>query len=154
MAEAEIRGFRTFVDPLKGNCAACHKAPLFLDSGFHNIGLKSFGDENPDLGRYAIKPVAIMKGAFKTPSLRRIAPQGPYFHDGSAGTLSDVVAHYTLGGVVKLHLAPDMKPLDLSAAEQDDLVAFLKAIQHAEPSLRVCIRARSRPRAPRVDSSA
>ena len=34
-----------------------------------------------------------MKGAFKTPSLRDIELTAPYFRDGSAATLRDVVEH-------------------------------------------------------------
>ena len=124
----QVNGFKTFVNPDKGNCAVCHTAPNFTDSGFHNIGLASFGLENPDMGRYAEKPLALMKGAFKTPTLREISHTAPYFHDGSATTLEQVVAHYVRGGEVKTNLAPNMKELKLSAQEQADLVAFLRAL--------------------------
>jgi cytochrome c peroxidase len=69
-----------------------------------------------------------MKGAFKTPTLRDIERTAPYFHDGSAATLMDVVEHYNQGGVVKTNLSPSMKELQLSPQEKADLVAFMKAL--------------------------
>lgn len=128
LTKQQVRGFEIFVDPNKGNCEVCHSAPNFTDNGFHNIGLASFGEKEPDLGRFAEKPLKLMKGAFKTPTLRDITYTAPYFHDGSATTLEEVVAHYVKGGVVKTNLSPNMKALDLSEDEQADLVAFLKAL--------------------------
>ncbi len=128
MSEQQVRGFRLFVDEGKGNCASCHQAPNFTDDGFHNVGLASFGNENPDMGRYGQKPVDSMKGAFKTPTLRDIEYTAPYFHDGSAETLADIVAHYVAGGKVKSNLSPSMKTLKLNPKEQADLVEFLKAL--------------------------
>lgn len=132
LSKAEINGFKVFNDPEKGNCAVCHSAPNFTDNGFHNIGLASYGDENPDMGRYAIKPIGILKGAFKTPTLREISHTAPYFHDGSAATLEEVVDHYEKGGVITTHLSPNMKKLKLSAKEKKDLVAFLEALSTKE----------------------
>lgn len=128
MTKQQIRGFKIFVDPNKGNCEVCHSGANFTDNGFHNIGLKSFGDENPDLGRYAERPLRLMKGAFKTPTLRDVSYTAPYFHDGSANTLEEVVDHYVKGGAVKTNLSPNMKALDLTVKEQADLVAFLEAL--------------------------
>lgn len=136
LTKQEINGFKIFNDVDKGNCAACHSAPNFTDDGFHNIGLASYGHENPDMGRYAIKPIGVLKGAFKTPTLREVVHTAPYFHDGSAATLEDVVKHYVEGGVVKTHLSPSMKALTLTEKEQADLVAFIKSLStKAEPFL-------------------
>ncbi|HCB38663.1 MAG TPA: tryptophan tryptophylquinone biosynthesis enzyme MauG, partial [Gammaproteobacteria bacterium] len=74
------------------------------------------------------KPIGLMKGAFKTPTLRDITLTAPYFHDGSAATLMDVVNHYETGGSVKTNLSPNMKALQLTPAEKNDLVAFMKAL--------------------------
>ena len=71
MTAARLRGLAIFTDPERGNCEVCHSAPNFTDNGFHNIGLASFGKPDADLGRYRQKPVAVLKGAFKTPSLRK-----------------------------------------------------------------------------------
>ncbi|MCG8316836.1 MAG: hypothetical protein MI976_26770, partial [Pseudomonadales bacterium] len=119
---------KLFVDPEKGNCSVCHSAPNFTDNGFHNIGLKAWGKENPDMGRYAIKPLGLMKGAFKTPTIRDITLTAPYFHDGSALTLAEVVDHYETGGSVKTNLSPNMKSLSLSKSEKADIVEFMKAL--------------------------
>lgn len=67
MTQQEVAGFKVFSDPAKGNCAVCHSGANFTDNGFHNIGLPSFGVENPDPGRYAERPLRLMMGAFKHP---------------------------------------------------------------------------------------
>jgi cytochrome c peroxidase len=128
MSPQQIRGFRIFNDPEKGNCSTCHQPPHFTDNGFHNIGLASYGNASPDLGRYEFKPVAVNKGAFKTPGLRNVATTAPYFHDGSVATLTEVVEHYVSGGRVRTNLSPDMKKIVLSAQEKEDLLAFLGAL--------------------------
>jgi len=128
MTAQQVKGFRLFADAQKGNCTACHQAPNFTDNGFHNLGLASFGIANPDVGRYAQKKVAGLKGAFKTPTLRDITRTAPYFHDGSSKTLKEVVAHYNKGGEVTTNLSPNIKPLNLSEQEQADIVAFMEAL--------------------------
>ena len=138
MTAQQVRGFRLFVEKDKGNCAVCHSAPNFTDNGFHNIGLASFGVENPDVGRYAQKPLGLMKGAFKTPTLRDITRTAPYFHDGSAATLREAVQHYVDGGVVKTNLSPNFKDgLALTDQEVDDILAFLQAL--ASPPMKVTL---------------
>jgi cytochrome c peroxidase len=120
----EYRGYQVFNDPARGNCAKCHGGPNFTDNGYHNIGLKPI-EGRVDEGRFKIKAVASMKGAFKTPTLRDIALTAPYFHDGSAATLMEVVEHYSRGGDDRTNLSKDLRPLNLTSAEKDDLVAFL-----------------------------
>jgi cytochrome c peroxidase len=129
----QVRGLRVFVDPAKGNCSACHSAPSFTDNGFHNLGLKSFADKDADIGRFRQRAVPLMKGAFKTPQLRDIAQTAPYFHDGSAATLEEVVDHYITGGQVKTNLSPLMNPLSLTAEEKQALVAFMRGLSTAHP---------------------
>lgn len=128
MSPSQLRGLAIFNDPNKGNCAVCHSAPNFTDNGFHNLGLASFGGEKPDMGRFEQKKVALMKGAFKTPTLRDVERTAPYFHDGSAKTLMDVVEHYARGGAVRTNLSPNIKPLPLTQQDKEDLVAFMKAL--------------------------
>lgn len=122
------RGYQVFVDPKKGNCAVCHSGANFTDNGFHNLGLASYGKENPDMGRYAQKPLPVLKGAFKTPTVREAANTGPYFHDGSARSLMEVVEHYDKGGDVRSNVSKDVRPLGLSAVEKRQLVAFMEAL--------------------------
>ncbi|MDE1461645.1 cytochrome-c peroxidase [Spartinivicinus poritis] len=128
MSADQVAGFQVFINKTKGNCASCHHPPNFTDDGFHNIGLKSFASSNPDLGRYNIKPIKISKGAFKTPPLRGIGLTAPYFHDGSAATLTDVIDHYTQGGEVTTNIDPEMKKLSLSKIEKKQLKLFLEAL--------------------------
>lgn len=128
MTTDQVKGFALFIDPKKGNCSACHSGPNFTDNGFHNLGLASFGKDNPDVGRFGQRPVASMRGAFKTPTVREAAQTAPYFHDGSAASLRDLVNFYATGGVVKTNLSPSMKPLSLSSEEVDQLVAFMQAL--------------------------
>ncbi|MEN8180278.1 MAG: cytochrome c peroxidase [Pseudomonadota bacterium] len=128
MTSQQVNGFKLFVDSEKGNCAICHSAPNFTDNGFHNIGLASYGQENPDMGRYAQKPLRILKGAFKTPTLRDINLSAPYFHDGSAKTLMESVEHYNRGGDVKKDLSPNIKSLKLTQQEMEDIVAFMHVL--------------------------
>ena len=75
-----------------------------------------------------------MRGAFKTPSLRNIALTAPYFHDGSAESLMEVVEHYKEGGVQD-NLSPEMKDIELSVQEINDLIAFLHAISESSQNL-------------------
>ena len=135
MTRQQVLGFRLFSDPAKGNCIACHQAPNFTDNGFHNIGLASHEEPNSDVGRFAIKPVASMKGAFKTPTLRDIGTTAPYFHDGSARTLADAVQHYNRGGFSKTDLSANIRPLNLSADESAAIVAFMQALTSPHPSV-------------------
>lgn len=56
-------------------------------------------------------------GKFKVPSIRGLAARAPYFHDGSANTLLDVVKAYE-----------QFQGFTFTAAEEADLVAFLSAL--------------------------
>ncbi|MCG2592677.1 c-type cytochrome [Ramlibacter sp. XY19] len=123
LTPAQYRGFKLFTDPAKANCAACHNGPNFTDNGFHNVGLKS-----GDVGRYAFRKLDAMKGAFKTPTLRDIENTAPYFHDGSAATLREVVEYYARGGEDASNRSPDVRKLDLTERDKEDLVAFLRAL--------------------------
>lgn len=127
MTASQIRGFRLFADQSKGNCTACHHAPNFTDNGFHNLGLASY-DAEKDAGRYSIVKHTSLKGAFKTPTLRNVADTAPYFHDGSARTLTEVMDHYNRGGVSKTDLSGLIRPLNLSPQEVADIVAFMQAL--------------------------
>jgi cytochrome c peroxidase len=135
MTEQQLRGMAVFMSADRGNCAVCHAAPNFTDNGFHNIGLSSFGKDNPDLGRYQQKKHPSNKGAFKTPGLRDIERSGPYFHDGSAKTLMEVVNHYDKGGEVRTNVSTNIKPLQLTQSEKEDLVAFMKALSSPQESV-------------------
>ena len=71
-------------------------------------------------------------GTFKTPSLRNVELTGPYFHNGGMATLRQVVQFYNRGGNFcgfnSKDLDPSIKPLGLSARQENQLVAFLVAL--------------------------
>jgi cytochrome c peroxidase len=108
-------------------CTSCHAGFNFTDEGYHNIGV-GMDRQNPDLGRYIATREEADKGAFKTPTLRDVARRPPYMHDGSLKTLEEVVAFYNKGGHRNPWLSPLILPLNLTASEQADLVAFLEAL--------------------------
>ncbi len=122
MSKTAQKGFEVFLG--KGRCVLCHGGFNFTDNGFHNLGLK--GDDDP--GRYGIRKIKILKGAFKTPTLRDIELTAPYMHNGMYKTLEAVIDHYDRGGDTKDNLDPNMQPLHLNASEKASLVAFLKAL--------------------------
>jgi cytochrome c peroxidase len=91
-----------------------------------------------ELGRFAVTKTFDDLGSFKTPTLRNVAATAPYMHDGSLATLRDVVVHYNNGGItnkddrVNDFLSGGIRPLDLTEAEIDDLVAFMEALTSPE----------------------
>lgn len=121
----------------KANCAQCHLSNNFTDGQFHNLGVgwmastKTFKDE----GRWAISKdlgevgQAGDRGAFKTPTLREVTKHAPYMHDGSIPTLREVVEFYNRGGEKNPWLDPKIKPLNLTEAEIDALVALMQALE-------------------------
>ncbi len=111
----------------KGGCWKCHTGKTYTDESFHNTGV-SWGVEPLDLGRYEFSKSDEHKGQFKTPTLRDVALTAPYMHDGSIRTLEEVIEFYDRGGTPNPHLDHRIKPLELSAKEKGDLVAFLKAL--------------------------
>jgi cytochrome c peroxidase len=125
MSASAQRGLALFEG--KAGCIRCHVGFNFTDEGYRNIGV-GMDKPGPDLGRYTVTKNESDKGAFKTPTLRDVAKRGPYMHDGSEKTLEDVVAFYNKGGVKNPLLSPEIRALGLSAPEQKDLVAFLRAL--------------------------
>ncbi len=137
LTEEEKRGLQLFVtehDPKRGllgaDCFHCHGGTLFTDHGFRNNGLEMKAE---DLGRMLVTGDPADRGKFKTPSLRNIAVTAPYMHDGRFQTLEEVVAHYS----GPMHRTETLDPnlakhpeggLNLSAADQRALVAFLKTL--------------------------
>lgn len=114
----------------KAACAGCHTVgpsdAAFSDFGFHATGTGTVGAD--DVGRAGVTGRADDRGRFRTPTLRNVALTAPYFHDGSAATLADVVEFYDRGGATVAGRPPEVSPLHLSKAERADLVAFLEAL--------------------------
>jgi cytochrome c peroxidase len=138
LSPAAIRGMAIFTDKAKGNCVTCHTIDLthalFTDGKFHNLGVGVDSEgELTDLGRFEQTKAEADKGAFKTPTLRNIAKSAPYMHDGSLKTLREVVDFYAGGGNSNPHLDKDMRSLELTRAERDDLVTFLESLTGEMP---------------------
>lgn len=125
MTPGQIRGMNVFFN--KAACDSCHLGFNFTDGSYVNIGI-GMDKPKPDLGRYGVSARDEDRGAFKTPTLREIEHTGPYMHDGSLKTLEEVVEHYNKGGIKNPQLDQRMKPLNLSAQDKQDLIAFLKAL--------------------------
>lgn len=124
MTKEQIRGLEVYT---VSSCAFCHTWPTFSSNMFTNIGV-GMDQPNPDLGRYLITKDEDDWGAFKVPTLRESASSYPYMHDGSLGTLEEVIDYYDKGGIPNKNLHPQMRPLHLSDSDKKALVAFLHAL--------------------------
>ncbi len=121
-----------------GTCRGCHNVAnngSNLSGGMFDVGVSGPGfraglqlytlqnrttgeiRQTSDPGRSLVTGAWADMDRFKTPSLRGLAQRAPYFHNGVADNLRDVVRIYeqTLG-------------FNFSAQEEDDLVAFLGAL--------------------------
>ena len=93
------------------NCMGCHVGA----TGTDNNGGKLHAPEETGMdGAYAART---KNKAYRTTPLRALWQHPPYFHDGSAATLPDVVAHYNR-----------QLELGLAENEQRDLVEYLKSL--------------------------
>jgi cytochrome c peroxidase len=109
----ELRGKAVFERPRTG-CTRCH-APA---------------TEFTDRTGTALRALPVRAGfdaeaakTFKTPSLWFVGGTAPYFHDGSARTLEDLVRTNGVRMGDTRHLTPE---------EQAALVAFLRSCEHCE----------------------
>jgi hypothetical protein len=141
-ARAQIaRGQELFNNrnPNGGSCNGCHNSVnngTNVDHRFFDIGTASAEARTPDLPLYTLRRRGTLEerqltdtgrgnvtglwddlGRFKTPTIRALAARAPYFHNGIAATLEDVVRHY------ETHLG-----FVFSDQQRKDLVAFLKAL--------------------------
>jgi cytochrome c peroxidase len=127
-------------DPFTGSCTTCHDAPNAGDHSVKaplNIGLTDASRRTQDMPLYTLRRLSVAGervqttdpgramitgkwadiGKFKGPVLRGLAARAPYFHNGSAVTLMDVVEFYE-----------SRFNIGLTAQEKGDLVAFLLAL--------------------------
>jgi cytochrome c peroxidase len=155
---SQQRGWALFKGKARcGSCHTYDPAlPLFGDNRFHNTGVavrkQDFSqlaaraqtsaaagnqaeidklaletDFSP-LGRFLVTKKREDIGAFKTPFLRDVLLTAPYMHDGSLETLWDVIEFFNKGGERNPFLDTEMKPLELTDNEVEDLVNFLGAL--------------------------
>lgn len=106
-------------------CSDCHGGPLLAVNQFFYTGVTP---QNEDLGRFAVTNNNADRGRMRAPTLRNVALRAPYFHNGSAATLRDVVDFYARGGNFNAqNRDPRIRGFGMNAADRDALVAFLGA---------------------------
>ncbi|MEM8680472.1 MAG: cytochrome c peroxidase, partial [Planctomycetota bacterium] len=152
LSPAAARGHALFHG--KAGCVDCHQGPLYTDGQVHDLGLKAapdlfrvperevtfrrffrtlgiadYAQLRQDIGHACVTKSSQDRGQFRTAPLREVADTAPYMHDGRFDTLAAVVAFYNRGTDEAL------RPLQLSPAEQQDLVAFLHALSSERPEV-------------------
>lgn len=105
-------------------CVSCHNGVNVGGNSFQKMGaiIEVPYDPRTD-DRYALTRRPIDKNIFKVPTLRNVSHTAPYFHDGSAATLSEAIgkmSYHNLG-------------LTLSPEEVSRLVAFLHTLDGEIP---------------------
>ena len=106
-AAAADRGRAVFTQ----SCESCHVGVTGTDN---NDGVLH---DPADTGMDAAYAARTANKKYRTTPLRGLWQHPPYFHDGSAKTLADVVAHYN-----------KVRKLSLTSAQQKDLEEFLKTL--------------------------
>ena len=114
------QGLKTFIDI---GCVSCHNGVAVGGSEFRKFGIfgdywKETGSQSIDEGRFMETKASADKYLFKVPSLRNVAMTPPYFHDGSAATLSQAVR---IMGKVQLGK-------ELIDQQVNDLMSFLTSL--------------------------
>lgn len=114
----------------KGKCTTCHGGAELSQAtlsqagndplkGFFNTAVRPVAEDGGDI----LQPG---QGKFKTPPLRNVELNGPYFHNGEAATLRQVVEFYNRGGNFRSEFThSDVRVLNLSDAEKAALVDFM-----------------------------
>lgn len=93
------------------SCASCHVGGNLTDN---NAGVLHTPSETGMDSAYAVRT---SQKRYRTTPLRGLWQHPPYFHDGSAETLEDVVAHYVR-----------VRNLQLNEGQRKDLVEYLKSL--------------------------
>jgi mono/diheme cytochrome c family protein len=106
--KAMARRGRTVFD---ANCASCHVGGNLTDN---NTGILHAPSETGMDSAYAARTT---QKQYRTTPLRGLWQHGPYFHDGSARTLDDVVRHYVRA-----------RKLQLTRGQKRELVEYLKSL--------------------------
>jgi cytochrome c peroxidase len=119
---------REGLELFQNHCQTCHNGALLTDFSFRDNGLTL--DYSKDEGRAHITLQPQDSGKFKVPTLRNIEKTFPYMHDGSMGTLEDVLEHYSTGILPSKNLDPNLPPggFGFTDNEKEALIAFLKTL--------------------------
>lgn len=136
MTPAQKRGGTLFLG--KAGCAECHQGPALASESFHALGMPDLRGLRVDVasqpdhkGRGGFTGDASELYRFKTPQLYNLADSPFLGHGGSFRSVREVIEYKNLGraanpNVPLVNLSPSLRPLALSAAEIDDLVAFVE----------------------------
>jgi cytochrome c peroxidase len=142
MSAAALRGKDLFFSQ-RLRCSECHASfnlsgPVTFERAtptpplFHNTGLYDTDGHGAyprsDRGVIEVTHRPADMGRFRAPTLRNVAVTAPYMHDGSIPTLRAAVAHYASGGVASPLKSDRIKGFRLTAAQVDDLIAFLESL--------------------------
>lgn len=113
-ADAAGRGKAIFEG--KAGCSGCHSGAMFTDANerLHSPDEVVSEPEAKGVPSYASRSATKQ---YRTSPLKGIWQHPPYFHNGSAKTLADVVARYNT-----------RKSLNLTAQEVGDLTEYLKSL--------------------------
>jgi mono/diheme cytochrome c family protein len=98
-------------------CSTCHIPPTFTDVLSGPDPTVPFLHDPAEVGTETMYASRSATGMYRTTPLRALWQHPPYFHDGSAGTLADVVNHYDR-----------LFGLALTDRQKADLVEFLKTL--------------------------
>jgi hypothetical protein len=109
---AAERGAQLFAGAAR--CSTCHIPPLYTDVG---TGPVPFLHSATEIGADATYALRSATGMYRTTPLRALWQHAPYFHDGGAASLLDVVNHYE-----------KVFSLGLNNRQKNDLVEFLKTL--------------------------
>jgi cytochrome c peroxidase len=126
MSDAAKRGWQTFQD---AKCTTATRACSSPTSRTTTSGSAVVDGKPTDVGRFTVTKEEKDTGAFKTPTLRDVAPLGPYFHDGSVASLQDAVTLMAKGGVANKFLdKTNLEDRKLKPEQISDIVEFLNAL--------------------------
>ncbi|MCW3162756.1 cytochrome-c peroxidase [Chryseobacterium oryctis] len=92
-SDKELLGLHLF--RTKAQCINCHNSGYFSNNQFENVGTSVLGTNDEDLGRYLITKNVDDVGKFRVPSLREVVRTGPWMHNGSFKTLTEVIEFYS-----------------------------------------------------------
>ena len=130
LTAAQQRGFNAFFGGAQ--CSFCHSGTVLTDSALFNTGVVNQTINSAGVDNLPCEPsTACGTRAFSVRQLFNIANLGPFFHDGSAATLKDVIAFYnssffnTSPGAA---FSGQINTFTISPTAADDIVAFLEGI--------------------------
>ena len=132
LTAAQKRGFNLFRSG-KTRCFECHGVPTFANRDFKIIGVPELDGQEKDFGRFDVTKGEGNKFAFKVPTLRNVALNAPYMHNGRFKTLEEVLDFYAAGGGSGVGnpvpgLDDKIHAYSISKEEKADLIAFLNAL--------------------------